>query len=60
MELDQALKVDATNSYRCPDLSRLLETPSVCSIVLKKVLRCYKNGKKKAINNGRETDYHNT
>lgn len=30
------------------------------SIVLQKVVCCYKNGEKKAINSGRETDHHNT
>ena len=60
----------ATNSYRCPNLSWLLTTPSVCikvvlehtvnSITLQKVLCCYKNGEKKAINNGKETDIHNS
>ena len=78
MKVDQALKVDATNSYRCPNLSGLFTTPSVCikavlehtvvphpcehylnSTVLQKVLCCYNNGEKKAINNGRETDNHN-
>ena len=79
MEVDQALKVGATNSHRCSNLSGLLTTPSVCikvllehtvvpyprehylnSIVLQKVVCCYKNGGEKAINNGRETDHHNT
>lgn len=79
MEVDQALKVGATNSYRCSNFSWLLTTPSVCikavlehtvvpypcehhlnSIVLQKVVCYHKNGKKKAINNGRETDHHNT
>ena len=79
MEVDQALKVGATNSHMCSNLSGLLTTPSVCikvllehtvvpyprehylnSIVLQKVVCCYKNGGKKAINNERETDHHNT
>lgn len=79
MEINQALKAGATNSYRCSNFSGLFTTPSVCikavlehtvapypgehqlnSIILQKVVCCYKNGKKKAINNGRGTDHHNT
>ena len=78
MKVDQALKADATNSYRCSNFSWSLTTPSVCikavlehtvvpyphehqlnSIVLQKVVCCYKNAEKKAINNGRDTDHHN-
>lgn len=30
MEGDQALKIGATNSYRCSNFAGLLTTPSVC------------------------------
>ena len=34
MEVDQALKVGATNSNRCPNLTSLFTAPSVCIKVM--------------------------